>query len=155
MGRGGDPFNVEITGPNGPVEAIVQDKGDGTYDVSYAPQDHGPHTIAVTLRDKPVAKSPYHINVKEGASYEYTLIEKYEFTIRSKTKAGQNKTVGGENFAVSILGDDGPVDGVSIKDQGDGSYTCFYALPHPGEFSISVKLNEHEIVGSPFIQKTP
>jgi len=155
MGRGGDPFNVEITGPNGPVEAKVEDKGDGNYVVSYAPPDHGPHTIAVTLRDKPVAKSPYFITVKEGASYEFSLIEKYQFTIRSKTKSDENKTVGGETFNININGQEGVVDGVTNTDESDGSYTCRYVLPYPGEFVISVLLNQHDIRGSPFNQTTP
>jgi len=42
-----------------------------------------------------------------------------------------------------------------LTDKGDGSYLVDYTLPGPGDYSISVKLNGHDIVGSPFSQKTP
>jgi hypothetical protein len=151
MGRGGDPFQVMITGPNGPVPATTTDNGDGTYTVNYEPQDHGDHVIAVTLRGKPVANSPYTVAVKEGASWEYTQIERYQFTIRSKTKAGQNKLVGGEEFGIAIEdSNSAPVNDLSVTDVGDGSYLCDFSLPAPGEYNLSVRLNGHDIRGSPF-----
>jgi hypothetical protein len=152
MGRGGDPYQVKITGPNGEVPAEIVDKGDGTYDVSYAPPDAGLHKIEVTLRNKPVAKSPYTVNVKEGASHEHSHIERFQFVIRSKTKANNNKLVGGELFSVDISGP-ANVEDVKVKDLSDGTYMCDYSLPEPGEYEIHVKINNHEIKGSPFSQK--
>jgi hypothetical protein len=154
MGRGGDPFKVEITGPSGIVPCEVTDNNDGTYDVKYEPNDHGEHTIAVTLRDKPVAQSPYRVNVKEGADYNHTCIERFQFIVRSKTKANQNKPVGGETLGCNIAGPNGPVFDVLMKDIGDGTYICDYSLPTPGKYQLSVKLNGHDIQGSPFIQDT-
>jgi len=152
MGRGGDPFTVEIDGPNGPVPAEIKDNNDGTYNVNYAPVDHGPHKVRVGLRGKPVAKSPYTVNVKQGAAWEHSMIERYQFTVRSKTKANQDKKVGGELFSVSI---DGPESVLpAVKDLLDGTYVVDYTLPVPGSYTLSVKLNGHDIVGSPFNQDT-
>jgi len=156
MGRGGDPFLVTINGPNGPVPAHTTDNGDGTYTVDYEPEDHGNHLIAVTLRGKPVANSPYNVNVKEGASWEYTNVERYQFTIRSKTKSGANKLVGGEAFSIAIEdSNQSSVDDISVSDIGDGSYVCDFALPAPGDYNLSIKLNGHDIRGSPFKINTP
>lgn len=43
MDKGGDPFDVKIQGPNGPVPANVKDNNDGTYTVDYKPNDSGKH----------------------------------------------------------------------------------------------------------------
>ena len=60
---------MEITGPKGDkVVAPVKDNGDGTYRVDYTPERGGPTKIAVTLRGKPVANSPYTINVRDQAA---------------------------------------------------------------------------------------
>jgi len=151
MGRGGDPYVVKITGPNGEVPAEIVDKGDGTYDVTYAPPDHGLHRIEVTLRNKQVAKSPYSVMVKEGASHEFSTIERFQFTIRSRTKAGKDKPIGGEIFSVDISGPTA-VEDVVVKDLSDGRYLCDYSLPEPGAYQIHVKINNHDIKGSPFSQ---
>jgi filamin len=156
MGRGGDPYKVTIDGPNGPVPCEIKDNQDGTYTVSYAPEDHGDHVIQVNLRDKPVAKSPYTVNVKEGADWHHTRIEKFQFTIQSKTKAGNNKLNGGESFAVNVNKESGEaVEDVKVCDLTDGTYICDYSLPGPGNYSISVKINGHDICGSPFSQNLP
>ena len=43
----------------------MQDNEDGTYRVEYAAMNPGPTRVAITLRDKPVANSPYTINVRD------------------------------------------------------------------------------------------
>jgi len=154
MGRGGDPFKVEILGPTGEVvPAEIVDNNDGTYNVTYAPEVHGPHKVAVTLRDKPVAKSPYTVNVKEGASHEHSNIERFQFAIRAKTKSGTHKLLGGDKFKVDIQGPEGPLEGVKVTDLNDGLYLCDYTLENPGEYTIACKINNHHIKGSPFHQK--
>ena len=76
--QGGDPFEVEITGPKGEkLKAPVKDNGDGTYRVDYTPLNGGPTKIAVTLRDKPVARSPYLINVR---LIRISLLEQWAFS---------------------------------------------------------------------------
>src|SRR5687767_6055975 len=50
MKRGGDPFEVRIQGPRGPVDAKLSDNNDGTYTVNYQPGGPGKHRIEVTLK---------------------------------------------------------------------------------------------------------
>jgi len=157
MGHGGDPFEVQVVGPTGDVPASVVDNDDGTYNVTYAPTDAGKHTVYVNLKNNAVAKSPYTINVKEGAAHENTFIEKFSFNVRTKTKSNNFKTVGGETFNVTINGPAGqvPAEFVDVHDLGNGIYNVNYSLPNPGDFKISVKLNDHDIQGSPFSQSRP
>ena len=98
MKKGGDPFEVVVQGPNGPVPATIKDNEDGTYTVDYAPTDAGKHKIEVKLKGQNVAKAPYHINVKEGADNESSVIEGFSFVIQAKTKKGANKKEGGDKF---------------------------------------------------------
>jgi len=157
MGVGGDPFEVQVVGPNGDVPASIVDNNDGTYDVTYNPTVHGKHTVYVTLKNNAVAKSPYTVNVKEGAAYENTFIENFQFTIRTKTKSNSFKTVGGETFAVTIAGPEGniPSERINITDLNNGVYNVSYSLPSSGSYLISVLLNGQNIQGSPFPQGRP
>jgi filamin len=150
MGKGGDPFEVKIAGPRGNVPAEVIDNGDGTYTVNYAPQDAGQHRIDVTLKDKPVANSPYHVNVREGADHRTSGIESFQFVIRARTKTGKEMTRGGEKFEVKAHGPQGEVP-LRLQDQGNGLYVVTYSLPPvKGSFSFDVKVNGQHIQGSPF-----
>jgi Filamin/ABP280 repeat len=42
------------------THADVQDKGDGSYLVSYRPRREGIHEVAVTLRGRQIRHSPFH-----------------------------------------------------------------------------------------------
>ena len=44
------------------VRPKVEDVGDGTYNVSYTPQDAGPHVASVKYGGQPVPDSPFHVN---------------------------------------------------------------------------------------------
>jgi filamin len=100
MNKGGDPWEVKIQGPDGPVDANVKDNGDGTYTVDYAPKSPGKHRIDVTLKGAPVQKSPFTVNVKEGADEDTSLIDSYSFVIQAKTRKGANKKDGTDDFKV-------------------------------------------------------
>jgi len=152
--KGGDPFEVTIDGPTGPIKPNVTDNEDGTYLVEYAPTDAGKHKIGVKLKGKDIMNSPFTVNVKEGADNDTSGIEQYTFSIRARTKKGLDKKVGGDNFAVKIVNaqTSNAIEGVKIKDNGDGSYLCSYKLPESGDYKIHVLLNNRDIKGSPFSQ---
>jgi len=151
MPKGGDPFEVKVTGPKGNVPAKITDNGDGTYNVDYAPNDAGPHRIDVTLKDKPVDRSPYTVSVREGADHNTSLIEGFQFVIRARTKNNKDMNRGGENFAVQINGPSGSVSH-KLQDLRNGQYQVNYSLPpnERGTFAFSVQVNGKDIQGSPF-----
>jgi len=155
LGKGGDPFEVKVDGPTGPVPVDLKDNGDGTYTARYQPDAAGPTTIKVNLKDKPVANSPYRINVKEGADPKHSFVEGYSFVIRLRTKTGKNLLKGGENFTVEIHDPSGrKVENVQVTDVGDGTYLVRYSLPEnvSGKFKFEAKTNGKHIRGSPWDQ---
>jgi len=61
LGRGGENFTVEMTGPRGRVETKLTDNGDGTLTASYklpVPAT-GRYTVAVKVNGKHIANSPW------------------------------------------------------------------------------------------------
>jgi len=151
--EGGDPFQVEVVGPNGAVPVDIKDNNDGTYHVEYKPDDAGPYNIAVTLDDKNIKGSVFHVDIKPGASPDTTSIEDYKFTIRTRDKRGKNMREGGENVQVKITGPGGTEVPVDIKDLKNGAYLVSYQLgPKSGEYTVAVTINGEYILGSPFIQ---
>jgi len=151
MGKGGDPFEVKVTGPRGPVPVKLTDNGNGTYTADFAPDDAGKHRIDVTLKNKPVANSPYTIDVQEGADHNTSFLETFQFVIRARTKRNQNMSRGGEKFEVQINGPQGPVQN-QLQDNQNGTYTCTYSVPHSvkGSYTFSIRVNGHDILGSPW-----
>jgi len=151
MPGGGDPFEVKIQGPKGPVDSQIKDNEDGTYTVNYQPVDPGKHKIDVTLKKIPIKDAPFSVLVKEGADEGHSCIENFTFTIRAKTKRGENRKDGNDKFVVTITGNSGDVP-TTFKDIGDGTYLVSYKLPEPGDYTVHVKLNDKYIQGCPWTQ---
>lgn len=149
MPQGGDPFDVQVMGPSGPIPATVKDNGDGTYAVEYSPEDAGVHDIAVTLDGKPIKGSTFHVDIKPGAWPANTSIDRYQFTIVTRDKRNKEKNEGGEK--VKVLINRGEI-AADVKDLGNGQYEVSYKLPGTGQYQFNVLLNDQDVKGSPFIQ---
>jgi len=144
--RGGDNYVVDIQGPNGPVPAKIKDNGDGSYNVEYSPQDAGAHKVMVTLKGKPVAKAPYHINVREGADHKKSGVGKVTMTIQARTKSGKDMAKGGEPYKCVI--NDGAVE-ADFKDLNNGKYKLVFQPSAGQKIKIQFLVNGHDISGSP------
>jgi len=155
LDKGGENFDVKVTDQDGnAVDAPITDNGDGTYKVQYEPTGVGRHKVDVRLKGKPVGNTPVSVNVKDGASYDHTLVDSFSFVIRTKTKQNKDKKEGGETFEVKITheGRREDIKDVKIKDIGDGTYVVSYSLPSEGDYKVHVLLNGHHIKGSPWKQ---
>lgn len=156
--KGGEKFDVKVKGPDGkPIakEPEVKDNGDGTYTVEYEPEEAGPHVVEVTLKDEPVADSPYNVEVEEGADEEETTVGHYGFTIIARDRFGEPMTTGGARVEVEIKLDAPeaePIEGITVSDNGDGTYTSEYDIEEPGEYIVSIKINGRRLKGTPFRQ---
>jgi filamin len=153
--KGGETFDVKVTDQNGnQIDSPLTDNGDGTYKVVYEPTGVGRHKVDVRLKGKPVGNTPVSVNVKDGASYENTLVDSFSFVIRTKTKANKDKKEGGETFEVKVVheGTKEEVKTVKINDIGDGTYVVSYNLPSDGDYKVNVLLNGRHIKGSPWKQ---
>jgi len=153
MSEGGDPFEVKIQGPEGPVDAQVTDNGDGTYRVDYEPTAAGKHDIDVDLEGKPIKGSTFHVDIKPGAWAQNSTIENFTFSIRMKDKRGAFVNEGGEDVKVKVTAPSGQDVPVNVRDNNNGSLTVSYKLPEEtGDFAVEILLNGEHIVGSPFTQ---
>uniref|UniRef100_A0A3B4WH19 Filamin A n=1 Tax=Seriola lalandi dorsalis TaxID=1841481 RepID=A0A3B4WH19_SERLL len=65
--KGGDHIKTLISNPSGSrTDALITDRGDGTYNVEYTPYEEGPHNVEVCYDGSPVPKSPFRVGVTEG-----------------------------------------------------------------------------------------
>eukprot|EP01119_Soliformovum_irregulare_P015542 TRINITY_DN437_c0_g1_i1.p1 TRINITY_DN437_c0_g1~~TRINITY_DN437_c0_g1_i1.p1 ORF type:complete len:1056 (-),score=389.88 TRINITY_DN437_c0_g1_i1:223-3369(-) len=155
LAYGGDLLKVNITGPEGvQVDATVEDKYDGKYRVDYTPLVVGDHVIEILLNGDHIAKSPYQVYVDEEADADESGLENFSFGIVARRKNGEQKPRGGDQFAVKIQRKEPAedVEGIQIKDRGDGRYRVTYSLPGEGEYLVNITLNGRHIKGSPWRQ---
>jgi len=82
-----------------------------------------------------------------------------EFRIQAADFNGNKRTTGKDPFAFTITRIDGPEAGKTmecfLKDNHDkgapGTYDCFFNLPEPGTYELTVDMEGTNITGSPFI----
>jgi len=146
MNEGGDPFQVDLMGPTGPVPVDIVDNGDGTYQVTYNPQDAGRHDIAVTLDGKPIKGSTFHVDIKPGAWPGNTVMEYFYFTVRAFDKRGKPVPTGGEDVKVTVFKPNKEkCKDTRIEDRGDGTYHVTYKAEMSGNYKVEVLVNGKNI----------
>jgi len=157
-GAGGDPFTVDISGPQA-VPAKVTDNGDGTYNVTYTAEAPGDYKIDVGLHGHPIKDSPFRPNIKPSSSADQSYAEgpgllgavdnePAHFTIHSVDKWGNPRTDGGDDFGVKITGPEEIKP--QVVDNGDGTYSVTYVPDKIGNYNIEVTLEGAQIKDSPF-----
>eukprot|EP01113_Clastostelium_recurvatum_P018917 TRINITY_DN222_c0_g1_i3.p1 TRINITY_DN222_c0_g1~~TRINITY_DN222_c0_g1_i3.p1 ORF type:complete len:958 (+),score=357.35 TRINITY_DN222_c0_g1_i3:135-3008(+) len=156
--KGGEPFSVNVHGPEGETPVHVEDNGDGTYSVAYSPSAHGDYTVNVTLHGRPIKDTPKKVHIKpapdatqsyaEGPGLEGGQAEKpAKFTIHAKDFDGNDRKDGGDPFEVNVEGP-APAE-VKVKDNGDGTYDVEYYPTVPGDYKVNVTLNDEAIKDTP------
>ncbi|KAK7101853.1 hypothetical protein V1264_020173 [Littorina saxatilis] len=132
----------------------IEDNRDGTVTVRYQPTETGLHELHVKYNNEPIDGSPFlfHVDsVNSGYVTAYgpglshgTVHEPAYFTINTK-EAG----AGGLSLAV-----EGPSKTeIKCVDNQDGTCTVSYMPTVPGEYLITVKFADKNIMGSPFTAK--
>jgi len=162
MGKGGEPFVVEIDGPAGKLNPELNDNGNGVYPVQYFPQQEGKYNISATLFGEHIRGSPFTAQIKRAPNPAKSYVEG-----PGLKKAFDNKPTYFNLHAVDDLGS--PVSGdhaevtmrpadprsglrdveVKVEDQGDGTYRCDYFAPQAGDYIISVGLDDMPVQGTP------
>ena len=160
---GGDPFEVQLKGPM-TTRGVVDDRGDGTYLVTYKSTQGGKHAVYVRVHGQDIQGSPFLVNVKPSETDSGNCVvsqrgaplfiagEGYVFDIISKDGFGNRRTTGGDHFDVAVKGIEGDVIlSDSVIDNGDGSYTAELRLQQAGTHCVYVTLHGRLIKGAPFM----
>jgi len=71
--------------------------------------------------------------------------------VQAANKSGRARNAGGDVFTGEVKGPKGFVP-AEVLDHQNGTYSISYKLPEPGTYTVSVKLQNREIKGSPFTQ---
>lgn len=67
---GGDTVQVTVRAPDGGLcRADVVDRHDGTYQVTFQPQQEGTHIVRVLLRGADILRSPFAVSVRASRNY--------------------------------------------------------------------------------------
>jgi filamin len=160
---GGHTFVTKITDPRGrQVASSTRDNKDGTYFVTYTPEEEGNHVVEVTYQGKQIQKSPFHVFINSSKpDPAQTLcygpgLEGGEahnpatFTIEARNKAGKPIKKGGHPYAVVVTDPYGEKIPADLIDNNDGTYNVTYHPTDPGDFKVEVLLNRVHCAKSPY-----
>jgi filamin len=165
VGHGGDAISASIAAKDDESAAaanvVVKDNGDGTYTVEYDPINKvGDYVVQVKLSESDIKDAPFALAVShssKGSDPEKSFVvdlgdaiagETQHPVIHSVDEFGNLIAGGGDNVEVALSG---PEDvEVTVKDNGDGTYTADYRPTKAGEYKAVVKINGNEVKDSPF-----
>ncbi|CAF3564394.1 unnamed protein product [Adineta steineri] len=149
--------DVLIKNPEGLlVPSKIVDNKDGTYRVTYKPNDAGRYLISVNYGGVPINNSPFNVKVEpigdaskchiSGNGTNPNLQVGEEYTISVDThEAGP----GAVTCRIrSTLGNDLDID---IVDNEDGTFNLFYTPHNPGNYVIKIKFGGQDIPGGDFV----
>jgi hypothetical protein len=71
--------------------------------------------------------------------------------VQAANRSGKNRTDGGDAFSGEVKGPGGVVP-AQVVDNRNGTYAISYTLPQAGTYTVSVKLQNKDIKGSPYTQ---
>eukprot|EP00698_Gefionella_okellyi_P019273 TRINITY_DN5888_c0_g1_i1.p1 TRINITY_DN5888_c0_g1~~TRINITY_DN5888_c0_g1_i1.p1 ORF type:complete len:5059 (-),score=1335.09 TRINITY_DN5888_c0_g1_i1:98-15274(-) len=158
---GGARVTCELRGTSTSVAQVV-DYGNGTYEVKYIPTIAGRYTLDLRVGGAAVgdaasaaidvvastAEALHSVARGTGLS-KATAGEQATFNITASDAFGNRVTTGGDHFDVSVVAEKVTID-ARVTDNGDGTYTAFYALPYAGPAQLRISLAGKAIRDSPF-----
>lgn len=134
---GGDPVTAALVSDALHMDLTVNDNGDGTYTIHYAPPRAGEYELRVAYAGFPIYGSPFHLSVSQAptaanhcvAVGDGTSIARPHahntFTITARDQFDEARKGGGDNFIITVAGGG---KAHPILDHGDGSYTVTYEV---------------------------
>lgn len=149
------PLNVTITDEEyRPVDLKIQDNKDGTFKCSYKPTKNNKHTIQINYGGVAISKSPFRVQVSEPTDSAKVKVfgPGVEKGVKAQTPTHFNidcRSAGPGAVKVKLSDEKGNTIPVKLQDNEDGTYTCDYVAPNPGNYKVSVSFANKEIPNSP------
>ncbi|KAL5013398.1 hypothetical protein ScPMuIL_007668 [Solemya velum] len=143
-------LEVSIKRPDGSyIRPVIKDNGDGTFTVSYTPDDLGPYIVDIKFGGKEVPGSPFPVNVcpigdaskcRITEGLEKTVIIKKETVITvDASQAGTGKVT------CRIQAPDNTEIDIDLVENADGTFAILFTPQFPGNYSISIKFGGQSI----------
>ena len=141
-------LNLSIQGPK-EAEMQCSESGDSVFTVNYLPVKAGVYNIHIMFAERDIPGSPFSVPVtRPPPDAEKCIITGLETPGSFMIDA---REAGGNGFLeVGVCGAYVPAEFVSIKHNGDYTFSVTYDIPEPGETTISVKWHGQHLKGSPF-----
>eukprot|EP00731_Ephydatia_muelleri_P018455 Em0011g495a len=141
-------IDISVSGPS-ECTVNVEDNEDGTYSVTYTAQKAGEYSINVRCAKIDVPGSPFQVICErpppDASKCIVTGLENLgRFTVDCKEGGGSGL------LEVGVSGAYVPVEFLSVKHNGDYTFSVSYDIPQPGKTIISVKWHGEHLTGSPF-----
>lgn len=141
-------LGLEITGP-ADCEINCNETSQGVYSVTYIAPRPGIYNVHLKFADKDVPESPFEVLCERPPPDATKCIvsgleNPGSFTVDCKDAGGSGLLEVGASGAYV------PVEFVSVKHNGDYTFSVSYDIPEPGETIISVKWHGQHLTGSPF-----
>ncbi|XP_040215154.1 filamin-B isoform X2 [Rana temporaria] len=141
------------------AEVYIQDNGDGTHSVTYAPLFAGMYTLSMKYGGEKVPKFPARVKIDpavdtskvkvfgpgvegEGVFREATT----NFTVDARPLT----RTGGNHVKTKITNPSGGATDCLVKDNGDGTYEVEYTPFEKGAHSVKVTYDDEPVPKSPF-----
>eukprot|EP01126_Amoeba_proteus_P065103 TRINITY_DN91_c0_g2_i9.p1 TRINITY_DN91_c0_g2~~TRINITY_DN91_c0_g2_i9.p1 ORF type:complete len:1998 (+),score=378.84 TRINITY_DN91_c0_g2_i9:471-5996(+) len=159
---GGHNYQLQVVGPDRkPVRSdVFEDLGDGTYVGKYYPEIFGEHKVSVILDSATCGQSPYtvifrgvpsppHCEARGPGLLTYVDEPHTDFSVELYD-VNKQRTSGGHDVNVTVLGPDKRPIPSQCRDQGEGLYSAGYSPKQAGEHEVQISLNGVPIKDSPF-----
>ena len=157
---GSAPLKVDVMPPSKgtkEVELTVTDNKDGTYVVSCIPQVTGTHKFPIVWGGKRIPDSPVIIDVQRRVATVKKSLGPYTNVVAvgqpvSLCVTNVAKYVN-ENFLKAEVSALESQDKPTTTKQDDGSYLVNFVPTVPDDYTLTVKIHEEHVKGSPFFVK--
>ena len=151
ISKAGDgPMDVDINGPqNASCDVNCNESENGVYKVDYTAPRPGIYDIHVRFAGAEVAGSPFRSECQrpapDASKCKITGLESPgKFQVDCKAAGGNGL------LEVGVTGAYVPAEFVSVKHNGDYTFSVSYDIGEPGKTIISVKWHGKHLTGSPF-----
>ena len=135
----------------GPAESKIdcQEVSPGKYEVCYVPPRPGIYNVELKFAGSDVKGSPFKVPCK-GLPPDASKCVVTGLETPGSLKVDCRAAGGTGCLEVGVCGAYVPVDFVSVKHNGDYTFSVTYDIPEPGETKIHVKWHGQHLTGSPF-----
>lgn len=149
-------LSASIEGP-GHAELSANEATEGCVKLTYLPSEPGCYSLLIKYGDHIVPGSPFVINVTgKGNNLQRELIKRHRklpAALDANTECHFNFRMPGTSaydLCAKIRSPQGESEDVSVKDKGDYEYQVSFVPKEVGLYSLSIRLKDIHILGSPF-----